>query len=360
MICKRSSYKNFRNIEEQTICFDSGINIIYGENAQGKTNSLEGIFLCAQGRSHRSSKEKDFIRFGSEFAKVLVEYSSEKREDASLCVKYTQSGRKYCEKNGIPVTKMSSFIGNFRAILFTPEHLSIVKNGPSDRRRFLDCALSQLYPSYLGDLQTYNRILIQRNKLLQEAAINRSAFDETAELWSEKLALLCEKISSVRNNYINSLSIFCENIFSDMTSKREKLDFCYKGPVKKEEAFALLTENTEREIRYGSTLYGIHKDDIEIKINDREARVFASQGQQRSAALSMKLAEGEISKQITGEYPVFLFDDILSELDKNRREYIMKGISGRQVIITTCEEISAAEKRKNRVILCSNGKFINV
>lgn len=357
MICKKSSYTNFRNIEEQTISFDKGTNIICGENAQGKTNSLEGIFLCAQGRSHRSSKERDFIRFNSEFARVAVEYSSEKRDDSSLSVRYLKSGRKYCEKNGVPVTKMSSFIGNFRAILFTPEHLSIVKSGPSDRRKFLDCALSQLYPSYVSDLQMYGRALMQRNKLLQEAAVNRSVFSETGDLWSEKLAILSEKISAVRDEYVNRLSLFCDGIFADMTNKKEKLTFTYRGRVTKEQAFACLTENTEREIRYGSTLSGIHKDDIEIKINDREARIFASQGQQRSAALSMKIAEGEISKLITGEYPVFLFDDILSELDKNRRDYIMSGISGRQVIITTCEEINALEKDKNKVILCKEGKF---
>lgn len=359
MICKSSTYTNFRNIEGQTLYFDDGINIIRGENAQGKTNSLEGIYLCAQGRSHRSSKERDFIKFGSEFAKVFINYSSNKRQDMTLGVTYTQSGRKYCEKNGVPVTKMSGFIGNFRAILFTPEHLSIVKNGPSDRRRFIDCALSQLSPSYVVDLQTYARVLIQRNRLLQEAHEKKSmeAFYETVGLWSEKMALLCEKISAVRDEYVNKLSFFCDRIFADMTQNKEKLTLTYRGRITKEESLRQLTENLEREIRYGATLYGIHKDDIEIKINNREARVFASQGQQRSAALSMKLAEGEISNETTGEYPVFLFDDILSELDSGRRGYIMSGISGKQVIITTCEEVAYSQLQKNRVIVCREGKF---
>lgn len=357
MICKEASYENFRNIERQTVHFDSRVNIIYGNNAQGKTNALEGIFLCAQGRSARSSKERDFITFGKEFASVGIKYSDRYREDCSLDLKYMANGRKHCAKNGVPLSKMSSFIGNFRAIIFTPEHLAIVKSGPSERRHFLDCALSQLYPSYLCSLQAYSKILFQRNRLISEARENSDAFTQTVELWSENLAAECEKISLAREEYLKRLSAEASAIFSDMTSGREVLEISYAGARSKKEYFRLLTENLDKELKYKTTLYGIHKDDIEITVNQNKARVFASQGQQRSASLSMKLAEGEISRQICGEYPVFLFDDILSELDSSRKEYIIKGITGRQVIITACEDIGDNFGGGVRKIYCENGFF---
>jgi len=357
MYCKQSSYVNFRNIEKQTLTFENGVNLIYGNNAQGKTNALEGIFLCAQGRSNRCSKEKDFIKFGSDHALVEIQYADKIRDDCSLYIKYLSNGRKHCAKNGVPLSKMSAFIGNFRAILFTPEHLAIVKSGPGERRHFIDCALSQLYPSYLVSLQNYARILVQRNKLLSDFHSDFSAFRDTLCLWSENLAAECERISRAREEYISSLSALARDIFSDMTSGREVLDITYGLSKSKEEYLRLLTENIDTELKYKTTLYGIHKDDIDIKINNNKARIFASQGQQRSASLAMKLSEGEISKTICGEYPVFLFDDILSELDPSRKDYIMHGILGRQVIITACEDIGASLAKGAKKIYCQNGKF---
>ena len=261
-------------------------------------------------------------------------------------------------KNSLPIGRMSEFIGNFRAILFTPEHLGIVKDGPSERRKFTDCALSQLYSTYVCDLQSYNKILMQRNKLLSEATTgDMHAFSETAELWSDQLAFYCERISRARQEYLEELSKTASEIFSDMTSGREVLTLEYEGAKSKEEYFALLTENIDKELRYKTTLYGIHKDDIGIYIDSKPARVFGSQGQQRSASLAMKIAEGEISKKITGEYPVFLFDDIFSELDRHRREYIVKGMNDRQVIITACEDKDQQLFRSSYRIFCKNGRF---
>lgn len=358
MICKGSQYINFRNIECETLIFDKGINLILGDNAQGKTNALEGIFLCAQGRSHRSSKERDFIKFGSDFASVKVDYADSRRDDCSLYIRYLSSGRKCCMKNSVPIGRMSEFIGNFRAILFTPEHLGIVKDGPSERRKFTDCALSQLYTSYVCDLQSYNKILMQRNKLLSESyGSDMRAFSETVGIWSEQLAAYAERISSARQSYLERLSVIAADIFSDMTSGKEKLSIEYEGARTKEEYLSLLTENLDKEIRYKTTLYGVHKDDIGIYVDSNRARSFGSQGQQRSASLAMKIAEGEISKMITGEYPVFLFDDIFSELDRHRREYIVKGMNDRQVIITACEDKEQQLFRSSHRIFCKNGRF---
>ena len=355
MICKRAAYVNFRNISRQTLEFDEGINIIFGDNAQGKTSALEGIYLCAQGRSHRSSKEKDFIKFGSGHASISIEYSSEKRDLSRLEIRYSDNGRKYCAKNGVPVGRMSEFIGNFRAIIFTPEHLSIVKEGPSNRRFFVDSALSQISPVYVSYLQSYYKNLIQRNKLLQNYENDRYTFDQTIELWSENLAVLGEKISRERYEYIKKLENVTDEIYSDMTSGKEKITLRYKEPRSADDLRKLLFENLDKEKKYRTTLYGIQKDDIDIEINGMSAREFGSQGQQRSAALAMKLGEGEISKEVGGEYPVFLFDDILSELDSSRRDYIMQGIKNKQVIITTCERDVSISGAKS--FECVNGEF---
>ena len=355
MICTKAAFRNFRNIESAALTFDPGVNVIYGNNAQGKTSALEGIYLTAQGRSHRAAKEKDFIRFGSDTAEVNVGYSTVKRRDCSLRMVFTAGGKKYCRVNGVPAAKMSEFIGNFRAILFTPEHLSIVKNGPSNRRLFLDSALSQIDPGYVADLQNYNKCLLQRNKLLAAVDHEQIGFEETVGLWSERLAGFGERISAARDEYVAGLQKQASLIFSDMTGGREKLSFAYRDRKNAGELLRLLTVNLDKEIKNRATLYGIHKDDVDIIINGRSAREFGSQGQQRSAALAMKLAEGELSKTVCGEYPVFLFDDIMSELDPFRRAYVMNGIAGKQVLITTCDKNVVSGTARS--FYCENGSF---
>ncbi len=354
MICKSVHYLNFRNIEGQKIVFSPDTNIIRGENAQGKTNALEGIYLCAQGRSHRTVHEKEFIRFGQQMAEVGVCYEDRQREN-SLLIRYA-GNKKSCQKNGVSLRRMSEFIGHFRAVLFTPEHLSIVKEGPALRRTFLDSAISQLSAGYVSALQIYHKCLFQRNKLLQSVQKGEFSGDLGGlnEVWAIQMAKSGAVISSMRKSYTERLCEAVKVIFSDMTGGRELPEIVYQGFREEEALLRLFTENLEREARVGSTLWGVHKDDIYLTINGREARCFASQGQQRSMALAMKLAEGQISKEQTGEYPVFLFDDILSELDRTRKAYIMSGISGRQVILTTCEEI---EHPNSVTIFCKNGVY---
>ncbi len=354
MVCKKTRYFNFRNIASSEIAFDDGINIICGDNAEGKTSAIEGIYLCAQGRSHRTSHEKEFIKFGENEGGVSIVYEDRFREN-ELGIEWSQKGRRKCVKNDYPIKKLSEFIGNFKAVIFTPEHLSIVKDGPSMRRSFLDNAISQIDREYVASLQKYSKVLLQRNKLISEAGQDPSAL-KTVDVWSEQLAFEAEIISKKREEYVREAERLLETVFLDMTGGKEKPSLEYTGAKSKEDYFKLLTENLSKEVRYGATLYGIHKDDITIMLNKKEARSFASQGQQRSLSLALKLAEGEISKRESGEYPVFLFDDVLSELDSKRKEYLMGGIENRQVIITTCEK-DGIIKDKGKVIFAKGGDY---
>lgn len=244
-------------------------------------------------------------------------------------------------------------------MLFCPGHLSIIQDGPSERRAFLDTAISQLKPIYLSSLQKYNNILNQRNILIKNYEEDKESFDKTIELWSACLAREAALISQERYEYVNELNLDVKSFFTDMTNERETPKIEYNSVKREEEFLRLLTDNLEKEIAAGTTLYGIHKDDINIYLNGHEARTFCSQGQQRCLALAMKMGEGEISKNTTGEYPIFLFDDILSELDQKRKKYIINGIKDRQVIITSCEK-SSFDNLKAAVIEVKKGTYMRI
>lgn len=336
MICTRVAYTNFRNIAFADLRPDRKVNILYGNNAEGKTNALEGIYLMAQGRSFRAAHEKEMIRFGSEGAVIHLEYEDAQKSNV-LEMRLYSSGKRTCRKNGVPITKLSEFIGSFRAVIFCPGHLSIVHEGPGVRRAFIDMAISQLDPVYLAALQRYGRILGQRNALLRQGLFGTD-ISSTLPMWSEKLAKEAALIAQKRVAYIEKLDGSVKEIFADMTGGRETPKIEYRDCRTEEEYFRLLTENTEREIKTASTLYGTHRDDFALFLNGKEARRYASQGQQRSIALAMKLSEGEISCRQTGEYPVYLLDDVFSEIDEGRRVYLTEGFTDRQVIITSCEE----------------------
>ena len=354
MYCKHVEFENFRNIKTAKIEFTPGVNVIKGKNAQGKTNCLEGIYLCAAGRSHRTSKDKHFIGFGGDIAKISLKYEDARREN-TLDLRYSSVGRRYCAKNGVTQKKLSDFVGNFRAVLFTPEHLSIVKNGPALRRTFLDSALSQISKEYLAAAQRYEKILISRNKLLQNSE-NRPPARVKAEVepYSLMLAKEAEYIGASRKKYVEKLAdeVFC--IFDNMSMGAEKVELSYSDIFSADEYIQKFENNFEKEFAAGVTLYGVHKDDILININTFEARSFAFQGQQRSIALAMKLAEGTITKIETGEQPVYLLDDVLSELDGRRREFIISCLENKQVILTTCDEVEAEGAN---VIRCEKGEF---
>lgn len=351
MFCEKVKYKNFRNIEEAEIYFDGGVNILLGSNAQGKTNALEGIYLMAAGKSFRGAKEKELVKFNKEFFEVSLDFLNKERENSLYMKAYGPESlkKRKCQKNGVDM-KISELLGNFRAVMFCPEHLAIVKEGPSERRNFLDVALCQLRPVYLKSLQRFNKILSERNALLKQLCEGLGD-KNLLEVYSEQLARESAVIMRCRHEYITRLEEFLIRFFSELSSltgreEKEIPRLFYKNSLKTNEKlneneayelyFRKLCENTAAEISAGVTLYGSHKDDIEIYLSEKEARQYASQGQQRSIALALKLGEGEISMEYSGEYPVFLFDDVLSELDDKRQQFLLSRLSGRQVIMTTC------------------------
>ena len=339
MICKKVLYRNFRNIEQAEIEPCSGVTVLHGDNGQGKTNALEGIYLFAQGRSFRTAKETDLIRFGQEEASVTLWFEDHCRQQQMSIRWSAPQKRRFCRLNGHPVTKMSELIGSFRAVLFAPQHLSLVRDGPAVRRMFCDVAVSQLEPAYIVSLQRFNRLLEQRNACIRKIRETGSSspFLDTMEVLSVQLAEISAFICEKRGSYVEKLQEHVRVLLSEMTGGREHPSLVCTQRKTAQEFLSQLSSNLDREIRYGATLYGAHKDDIVILLNGKEARTFASQGQQRSLALAMKLGEGEISRASAGEYPVFLFDDILSELDEKRRSFLLSGMKDRQVIITSCD-----------------------
>ena len=368
MYCKTVKAADFRNIEECKVDFSDGINILVGENAQGKTNLLEAIFYSSVGRSFRSAHTSEMIRFGQSAADIELFYRDSKR-DQKLHIKIFRDKQKLVEKNGVKMDKLSDIVGSFRAVLFCPEDLSLIKDGPAARRGYLDMAISRMYPMYIHSLQKYHYVLKQRNALIKNAFNDRRTFDSTVELWSEQLASEAAVISDMRLKFIRRASGHISDCFLEMTGEKEKPTLVYDGSSGQNEEeyfdrecvkkryFELLMSSHDREIAVGSTLWGIHKDDLDIRLNGKSSRIYASQGQQRSLALSMKLAEGDICKEEFGDYPVFLFDDVLSELDASRREYLINKIHEKQVIMTTCESDGISRFKDAKIIRVESGKY---
>ncbi len=365
MRCNRIRVSQFRNIESADVRFCEGVNVLSGENAQGKTNLLEAIFYTALGKSFRTQHDEDMIRFGAECAEISLDFSDSLR-DQNLTVRMMAGRRRTIEHNRVKVKRVSDIVGQFRTVLFCPEHLSLIKDGPSERRNFLDVAISQLYPMYLKSLQRYNQILKQRNQLIRHAEEDMRSFRETVDFWSLQLAHEAAVIAQYRYRYLKEAELEIARCFEEMTGGKEAPRALYHGssgqePAEYEEIekteqiyTKLLTERLDREVGAGTTLWGIHKDDIEILLNEKNARMFASQGQQRSLALAMKLAEGTVCERVCGELPVFLFDDVFSELDAGRKAYLSRKIAGRQVILTTCEENTVKD---GNVIFVKNGEY---
>ena len=373
MYCKRVSVKDFRNIEKAEVEFCNGVNVLVGENAQGKTNLLEAIFYASVGRSFRAANISEMIRFEQKSAEISVDYRREERQrDDKLSIKLFTDKKKTVEKNNLRVERMSDIVGSFRAVLFCPEHLSLIKDGPSERRNYLDIAISRISQKYIHSLQRYTYFMKQRNALIKTAFNNRETFDATVDLWSEKMAEEAALITKERLLFVRRVSSLVERYFAEMTGEREHTELIYKSNCGlseedlldcekvKNKYIELLGANHDREIAQGSTQYGIHKDDADIKINGKSARVYSSQGQQRSLALAMKLAEGEICREEFGDYPVFLFDDVLSELDETRRDYMILHATDKQVIISTCESEFVKKMGAEKRILVKNGTYTEI
>ncbi len=362
MIIKKFKAEGFRNIELCDISFTDGTNLLYGNNAQGKTNAIEGIYLFARGKSFRSAEDKELIGFGKDGFRIYIEYEDKNGENS---LEYAFFGRERRRKrNGYPIKSVKEMIGSFRAVLFYPDHLGLVKDSPEERRAFINIAIGQCYPYYINCYSDYKGALENRNCLLKMASKGLYIDNGELESWSYSLSEYASYIYIQRKEYIKKLELYAKQIMSDISDGKEELSLIYKSDIKneassREEAFneykKVFISEIEREKIVGTSLFGPHRDDIEILINGKSARHFASQGQQRSAVLSMKLGEGEVNREIYGEYPVFLFDDVLSELDEKRKKYVLSGIDKRQIIITGCE--NDPDIKADNIINVSKGEF---
>ena len=357
MIATSIAFSDWRNLASADVTLAPGINVLWGMNAQGKSNILEGIYYFARGRSFRGAKDRELIRFGSDFASAALSFRKNGyAADTSLQVTVHRKQKKLMFRNGAQLSSPAEMMGNFRAVLFSPANLALVSGGPMERRQFLDIAISQLSPAYLGSLRVYCRALAERNALIKLAADGHEVSEAEWEVYADVLSQRGALIAAYRNEYVLHLNHAVAACFADMTGGAEVPElkyashalgddpsFPFTDPSCRPDPSVLhgkLMANTDREIAAGSTLWGIHKDDIGIFLNGAEARSFSSQGQQRSIALSMKLAEAEISRDLGGEYPVILLDDVFSELDRNRRSFILGSLGeepDRQIIITSCE-----------------------
>lgn len=362
MIVRRIEFERFRNLRNTAVEFSDGVNVIRGQNAQGKSNILEGVYLFARGKSFRGAKAREMILFGENNARIRMDFAGDKNlSDVPLEMQlFSDNSRKYYRR-GAPLKGVREMIGNFRAVLFCPAHLSLASGAPAVRRSYLDIALSQLSPAYMDDLARYQRLMLHRNTLLKDAAGGRKVTDAEWESFALMIASFGAKVAAARLRYTKMADSAVDTVFSGMTGGAEAVELRYNTSYMKTDAgdilaseadkpfgadadpriaqgiVSLYTDHIDREIKLGATLHGIHKDDIDITLNGNDAKLYASQGQQRSIALAMKLAEGELSKKISGEYPVFLLDDVLSELDFSRRSYVLSSLSDRQIIITSCD-----------------------
>ncbi len=348
---------NFRNYENLAMEFSPGVNILYGDNAQGKTNILEAIFLAATTKGIRNNKDKEMIRLG--------------QEDAHLCVFLEKSGvphkidmhlrmgkAKAAAIDGLRIKKSSELLGLLHTVSFSPDDLSMVKNGPSERRRFIDMELCQLNPVYCSNLTNYNKILMQRNNLLHQIGYTPSLRD-TLEVWDEQLVTYGNEIIRERGNFLEELSEIVREKMRILTGQKELLNVSYEPDVERENFAETLRKSLERDLYVKSTSHGPHRDDISFYINDMNVRFFGSQGQQRTVVLALKLAEIHLVQEKIKEPPVLLLDDVLSELDRSRQLQLLGEITDVQTIVTCTgmEEFVnyRGEKNSQNVFLVKNG-----
>lgn len=367
MYIKKLKLRDFRNYGSLSLDFEKEYNIIYGNNAQGKTNIIEAIFLCASGRSHRTSRDMELLKTGE--AGYYVGLSLEKEEGSfSIEANYVKDERKKISVNEIPLKKTGDLMGILNAVIFSPEDLFIIKEGPSERRRFLDITISQLKPAYFFDLQQYAKILFQRNSLLKELS-NRRDLLETLDVWNHHLIKMGAKIMRTRREFIEKLNKRASVRHQKLTNGAEELAIGYVPSFDLEEgddvpAIERKFENelksvSSREILKGATLRGPQRDDYDIILNGMSTKIYGSQGQQRTSVLSLKLAEIDIMKEETGEYPVLLLDDVLSELDGSRQEYLFGSIENIQTFITCTDRSFFGRSGVNALFInISGGKVV--
>ena len=355
MYINKIEIKNFRNYEKQEIELNPHINIFYGDNAQGKTNILEAIFISGFGKSFRTSKEKEMIKLGEAFLEATVFYQKSDRDGK---IRTVISNKKQIEVNGVKIKKLSELIGKINLVIFTPDDIQILKSGPEKRRRFLDMMIGQLRPKYVYILTLYLKTLEQRNNYLKQIKEENKP-ESMLEIWDEKLAEYAEIICKYRTEFIEKLNRKIKEIHSEVTSNSEEIKIEYITECNNREIYLqLLKQRRKLDIIKGYTTKGIHRDDFKCIINDKEIEVYGSQGQHRTAILSLKLAELYVIYDEIGEYPILLLDDFMSELDEKRRKSFLSYIKDTQVIITCTDKMKLDNLNEYKLFNVKNGKII--
>jgi DNA replication and repair protein RecF len=332
MVIESIELKNYRNYECEKISLDEGLNILYGDNAQGKTNILESIYLCATTKSHRGSRDKDIIRFNQDESHIkllLLKNNITNRIDIHL----KKDKKKGIAINGIPIKKISELFGIINVVIFSPEDLDIIKRGPDERRRFIDLELCQIDSMYVHNLINYNKIILHRNKLLKDCN-DEEELNDMLGILDIQLADYGAKIINRREEFIDKINEIILNIHKDITNQKETLKIAYEPGSDSKGLYKKILENREKDIRYKYTTIGPHRDDIGFYVNDLEMKKYGSQGQQRTCALSLKLSEIDLIRNITGDTPVLLLDDVLSELDSVRQVQLLRYLNNVQTVIT--------------------------
>ena len=360
MIIKYLELSDFRNYDEIHIDISPHTNIFFGNNAQGKTNILEAIFITGTTKSHKGSHDSDIVSFGKDFA-VIRALFNKNGIDYKIGIQLKKDKRKSISINGSPLKKAADLLGIVNVVLFSPEDLYIIKSGPDKRRRFIDMTLCQVDKEYLFALSSYNKIINQRNKLLK-IYDKREGLSDTLDVWDDQLLNYGKTVIKKREGFISVLNEIIDNIHHNLAGNNEKLYIEYKKNIKEDEYSKKLIEARDRDIRYKNTSIGPHRDDIDFSLDNINVKRFGSQGQQRTVALSLKLSEIEIIKKYTSETPILLLDDVLSELDMKRQKYLLENLGDIQTLIT-CTGLDDFVNNRFEIDKCfkvSNGKIEEV
>ena len=363
MNIEKAVIKNFRNIENIEIEPSNGINVIYGENGHGKTNIIEGIWLFTGCNSFRTRKNSELINKNSDSSEIFAQFNSNGRQqNAKLIIKE----KKEAYLNGIKQVSPRKFLGEFQAVVFSPSVLSVIRDGPSEKRKFIDIAISLIRPNYAALLSKYNKTIIQRNSLLKQVDIEKKG-EDLLFVFDEELARCGGRIIDYRLKYIEDLSKSAPMIYSEISNGRESMKISYINSLKEtgnnsvewsEILYKNLSQNHEKDIMRQATSYGPHKDDLEIFLDEMNVRNFGSQGQQRSCALSLKIGEATILKNISGEQPIALMDDVMSELDEKRQKFLIKFFEGWQVFVTCCDPSHKNKINSDKVFEICDGRIV--
>ena len=353
MNIKKIKIQNFRNISDIGLEFDKEINVICGENAQGKTNIIEALWLFSGAKSFRNTKDTEFIKFGQSRAKIYTEFNMLGVENSAQIV-FDDKKTAFLNEKKLPNT--SSLAGKFNAVVFSPTDLTLVTDGPDKRRRFIDTAIGQLYPNYIEILRSFSRAVMQRNKIIKDYRYDKT-LSVMLDVFEAEIVEMGNKIINYRKKYISVLNNYVSKIYNGISCGKENIEIFY---ISKNEVLdnEILKFSRENDMFNSTTSVGPHRDDINFNINDISARSFGSQGQKRSIALSLKLAGAEVIKEITGEYPICLLDDVMSELDENRQNYILNNIRNCQSFITCCDTSNIKNLKEAKIIKIINGGVV--